>query len=420
MFDLLFEAGGMIVMPAWIALAAAPWLGNAKPAIRIATGFVIPAVLALAYVLLVAVYRADAGGGYGSLDEVGTLLRHPGMLTAGWYHYLAFDLFVGTWLARQADRDGISPVVMIPCHALTFLFGPAGLLAYAALYAVRPVRTLVRELERRHRPLARFGLALFAAFAVALVAEMLDSRTLGGVGVWVKPMKFMASVGLYAWTAAWLLGELPSGRRRSPSAKGIAGVIIVAGAAEIAYITFQGALGQPSHFNYSTAFHAVMYTLMGVGALAITACSLPLAWMIGRYAKHMAPAYRLGAVLGLVLTFAGGAGAGIAISMNGGPTVGAAAGGAVLPLFGWSLTGGDLRVAHFLGVHAQQVLPAVGMLIAMATAAVPGRTLAMAGGGVVARPGALGLGAVWTVALAYAALIAMAWMQALAGRPLLG
>lgn len=420
MFDLLFELAGMIVMLAWIALAASPWLGRAKPIVRMVTGAVVPGVLALAYVALVAMSWPAAGGGYGSLDDVSTLFGHRGMLTAGWYHYLAFDLFVGTWLARRAERDGIAPLWMIPCHALTFLFGPAGLVAYGLLYAAKPVRALVRELERRHGPLARFGLILVAALAASLAMAAIDARTLGGVGVWVKPMKFMASVALYAWTTAWLIGELPSGFRASPAVRRLARTIILVGAAEVAYITLQAALGQPSHFNDSTPFHSAMYVLMGVGALTLTACSLPLAWMIGRHAEDMAPAYRLGAVLGLVLTFVFGAGAGVAISMNGGPTIGAMAGGAVVPVFGWSLAGGDLRVAHFLGIHAQQVLPAAGMLASMAAARASGPVLAVAGTGMVARHATTGIAAVWLVALAYASLTVLAAAQAVAGRPLLG
>ncbi|MDX3907223.1 MAG: hypothetical protein QHC78_16155 [Pigmentiphaga sp.] len=331
MFDFLFSAGGMVVMPAWIALAAAPWLKRGKTAIWTITG----------------------------------------------------------------------------------------LLAYGALWIGRPLGAAVRELERRNRPLMRFGCVLFVALAAAWVAELIDGRTLNGVGVWVKPMKFMASVGLYAWTTAWLLGELPPTLRQGQWARAIVAVVIVAGAGEIAYITFQGALGQPSHFNSSTPFHAVMYALMGLGALAITACALPLAWLIARHGSGMAPAYRLGAVLGLILTFAGGAGAGIAISLNGGPTVGAMPGGAVVPLFGWSMTGGDLRVAHFLGVHAQQVLPAVGMWTAMAGARA--RVPATAGAGAHVAAGAVSwdVAAVGLAALAYAGLTAVAGLQAAAGVPLL-
>jgi hypothetical protein len=105
-------------------------------------------------------------------------------------------------------------------------------------------------------------------------------------------------------------------------------------------------------------------------------------------------------VLGLVLTFVGGAGGGIAISLHHGSTIGAIAGGAVLPLVGWSATGGDLRVAHFLGVHAQQMLPLAGALIAM---------LRLPFGRV----------AVWLVAGGYVALILLAFRLAYAGVPLL-
>ncbi len=142
-----------------------------------------------------------------------------------------------------------------------------------------------------------------------------------------------------------------------------------------------------------------MYALMGVGALSLNATVLPLAWLMARYGGALPPAYRLAVVLGLILTFVGGAGAGIAISQHEGPTIGALAGGAVLPLLGWSATGGDLRVAHFLGVHAQQVLPVAGALIAMWR--IP-----------------LGRAVVWLMSAGYAAAILYAFRLAYAAVPL--
>lgn len=403
MFDSLFSAGSTVALPAWAALGAAPWLGRAKPAIWALTGIVIPVGLALAYAWLMATYWSSAeGGGYSSLSAVHALFQHPGLLTAGWFHYLAFDLFVGTWIAREGERAGIAPVLLIPCFALTFLFGPVGLLAFLALRVAPACAALARELHRRQPQLAWFGGLLLVAMVPALMAASVDPRTLNGVGVWVKPLKFMASVSLYALTTAWLLGDLPRAQRGSRTERTIVAVVIATGLFEVAYITLQGALGQASHFNESTPFHAVMYVLMGVGALSLNAMALPLAWLFARHGGTLAPAYRLAVVLGLALTFVGGAGAGIAISQHGGPTFGAIAGGAVLPLFGWSATGGDLRVAHFLGIHAQQLLPLAGALVGMLH--LPHRSLEWA--------------AVWLASGVYAVLIALAFKLAYAGVPL--
>ncbi|WP_051423613.1 hypothetical protein [Bordetella petrii] len=228
-------------------------------------------------------------------------------------------------------------------------------------WAIRPAQQLLG----RQRVLAVFGMVMLAALIPAALAAWLDPRTLGGVDVWAKPMKFMAAIGLYALTLAWLIGELPQKRRRTPLLRATVWTAVATGAFEAVYITWQGAVGQPSHFNTSTPFHTAMFILMGMAALLFTATSLPVAHQLWRHADGMAPAYRLGAVLGLLLTFAAGAGVGVAISAHGGPLVGAAAGPG-LPLTGWSVTGGDLRVAHFLGVHAQQVLPLVGYLLGVA------------------------------------------------------
>ncbi|MFH0130496.1 ABA4-like family protein [Variovorax sp. VaC1] len=403
MFDSLFSAGSTVALPAWAALGAAPWLGRAKPAIWALTGIVIPVGLGLAYWWLMATYWSSApGGGYGSLSAVHALFQQPALLTAGWFHYLAFDLFVGTWIAREGERAGIAPLLLLPCFVLTFLFGPVGLLAFLALRVAPWCAWLARELHRRQPQLAWFGGILLAAMVPALLAAWLDPRTLPGVGtgVWVKPLKFMASVSLYALTTAWLLGDLPRMHRGSRTERAIVAIVIATGLFEVAYITLQGALGQASHFNEDSTFHAVMFTLMGIGALSLTATALPLARLVARHGDTLAPAYRLAVVLGLVLTFVGGAGGGIAISLHHGSTIGAIAGGAVLPLVGWSATGGDLRVAHFLGVHAQQILPLAGALIAM---------LRLPFGRV----------AVWLAAGGYVALILLAFRLAYAGVPLM-
>jgi len=279
------------------------------------------------------------------------------------------------------------------------LSGPAGLPASRPMRLGDAARRAARELLRRQRALAVFGMLLLAAMIPAALAALLDPRTLAGVDVWAKPLKFMAAIGLYAWTLAWLIGELPPERRRTRLLRATVWTALLTGAFEALYITWQGALGQASHFNTGTPFHAAMFVLMGVAALLFTATSLPVAWQLWRHGHGMAPAYRLGAVLGLALTFVAGAGVGVLISVQGGPLVGAATGPG-LPLVGWSATGGDLRVAHFLGVHAQQALPVAGWLLARL-------------GGRHAVP-AMGL-----AAAAYLALAVLALLGAYAGMPLL-
>jgi hypothetical protein len=97
---------------------------------------ILPLVLAVVYVGLIAARFGGAEGGFGSLAEVRQLFADPYLLLAGWVHYLAFDLFVGSWQARDAQRLGIPHLLLIPCLVLTFLFGPTGLLAYCVLRAV--------------------------------------------------------------------------------------------------------------------------------------------------------------------------------------------------------------------------------------------------------------------------------------------
>ena len=132
--DLLFQAGSTLALPGWLALALVPagsrWAARAR---RLA-GRVLPLLLALPYVALF-VTQGMGDGGYGSLAAVQRLMGNPYLLTAGWLHYLAFDLFVGAWIAERAAAMRLPHALLLPLLALTFLFGPAGLLAFAALRA---------------------------------------------------------------------------------------------------------------------------------------------------------------------------------------------------------------------------------------------------------------------------------------------
>lgn len=126
-WEMWFSIAGQLAMAGWVVLILAPrrwcWLN------RIA-GYGVPVVLSFGYSILILLYFAAAEGGFSSLASVAELFRSPPVLLAGWVHYLAFDLFTGGWIARRAERYGISRLVLAPILALTFLFGPLGLLIF--------------------------------------------------------------------------------------------------------------------------------------------------------------------------------------------------------------------------------------------------------------------------------------------------
>ncbi|WP_423605014.1 ABA4-like family protein [Sphingomonas sp. MS122] len=132
-----FGLAGNLAMLGWLALVVALFVRPARRYAWPAAQFVIPAILAIGYVLLI--WQGRDGfdrGGFTSITAVRTLFANDSALAAGWLHYLAFDLFIGAWISRDAAARGISPLIVLPCLPLTFLFGPAGLLPYLAARAV--------------------------------------------------------------------------------------------------------------------------------------------------------------------------------------------------------------------------------------------------------------------------------------------
>ena len=127
--DQLFSILNMITMASWLPLIFLPrarWSATLVP-------LLVPSLLAVVYVALVVVGMPESEGGFSSLAAVRTLFGNPWMLVAGWTHYLAFDLFVGGWEVRDAQRRGVPHLLVVPALILTFLFGPAGLLVYLAI-----------------------------------------------------------------------------------------------------------------------------------------------------------------------------------------------------------------------------------------------------------------------------------------------
>ena len=129
-----FSIGGLLAMAGWLALLVALFAQAARPLAWTAAALVIPALLAVGYSLLIWDGRAGfEGGGFGSIAEVRLLFANDSALAAGWLHYLAFDLFIGVFIARDGLERGMPALLLLPCLPLTFLFGPLGLLLFFIL-----------------------------------------------------------------------------------------------------------------------------------------------------------------------------------------------------------------------------------------------------------------------------------------------
>ena len=126
--ELLFSVAGLLSMIGWLALLASPLIPRWSD--RIA-GFIIPLILSIGYVILIVFFPSGGEGGFGSLAEVIRLFSQQNAVMAGWIHFLAFDLLVGAWICRVARREGVNFWLVVPCLPLTFLFGPAGFLAFS-------------------------------------------------------------------------------------------------------------------------------------------------------------------------------------------------------------------------------------------------------------------------------------------------
>ena len=128
--ETIFSVCGWVATLGWLLLIFVPrWKWTA----RFIAACAIPLVLAVVYLVIVATHFGQSEGGFGSLAQVSLLFRNPHNLLAGWIHYLAFDLFIGAWEVRDAQRVGINHLLVVPCLILTFLLGPTGLLLYFVL-----------------------------------------------------------------------------------------------------------------------------------------------------------------------------------------------------------------------------------------------------------------------------------------------
>ena len=272
-------------------------------------------------------------------------------------------------------------------------------------------RGLMRRAWALNPPLAFVGAAMGVTVAVALVGLVADPRVITGAPAWLKPMKFAVSIAVYCFTVLWLLTFV---RGRPRLVRAIGWVTAVGLAVEMALIVAQVVRGTTSHFNVGTAFDAAIWSAMGAIVVSVWVAGMLLAVLLVRQRladPALAWSLRLGlvvAVVGMAVAFLMTSPTPEQLAAAGGPrvagahSVGVADGGPGLPVTGWSTVAGDLRVAHFVGLHGLQVLPAVGYLLTV----LPGRRLG----------GRHRVALVWTVGLAYLGLVLLLAWQALRGQ----
>ena len=252
-------------------------------------------------------------------------------------------------------------------------------------------------LELRHRDPLLFwtGAAMMLTFVVVTLISISDTRLILGLNPWIKPMKFLTSITIFLWTVAWFMPETrPNQRLRHLVRWTISSAMVI----EIACIILQSARGTTSHFNQASAFDVVIFAVMGVTIFVNTAAMAIFLSLIRRDTPPRRAGYLWGIRLGVAIFLLASL-EGAIIVANNAHTVGAPDGGPGLPFVNWSTTAGDLRIAHFFGMHAMQALPLLGFILDKSRA--PARNL------------------VFAVSIIWLAIMSGLLMLAIQGRPLL-
>ncbi len=414
--ETIFSLSNLVVMPFWLLMICLPrWCATTRlvssplvavPAATLYAALILPRAVAV----VPAVARPE-------LFQVAALLGIPDGATIAWAHFLAFDLFVGRWIYLDGRERGMSAWLISPLLFVTLLLGPLGLLAYLVVRAAarRPLAAVAGRALATNRPLALLGLSMLATLAAALVGLVADPRVITGAPAWLKPAKFAISIAIYAFTLLWLLRFI-EGRRWLVRLASVA--IASALFIEMAIIVLQVGRGTTSHFNVDTSLDATLWGTMGTMIVVVWLMTLLVAALLLRQ-RLPDPAFAWGLRLGLLISLLGMAiafpmtqptaaqidgarASGQRLTVAGAHTIGAPDGGPGLPVVGWSTEAGDLRAAHFVGLHGLQVMPLAAWLV--------GRRRRLGAGQRVAL--------VWTGAGLYGGLVLVLAWQALRGQPL--
>jgi hypothetical protein len=240
---------------------------------------------------------------------------------------------------------------------------------------VNVARTWLARLWSASPPLTAAGVLMLAVLVVSLAGIVADPRVITGAPAWLKPAKFAISTAIYMLTLAWIFTRLPAWPRTRRMVGWMTAVILIL---EVAIIDAQAWRGTTSHFNIGTALDGALFAIMGLGIVIQTLSSVAVAAALWRQTfedRALGWALRLGVIITIIGASTGGfmtrptaaqleqAQATGRISIAGAHTIGAPDGGPGLPGTGWSVDHGDVRVPHFVGLHAMQVLPLLAFVL---------------------------------------------------------
>ena len=211
----------------------------------------------------------------------------------------------------------------------------------------------INDLRGRNEILFYFGLINFVLAGLFIVLSWVTNIEVSGTNAWNKPTKFALSIGIYCLTMGLFISYLP----KSSMQNIVSWLLVVLLGFEIIYIGIQAGRGQLSHFNTTTPLYSAMYSLMAFAATSVSLITLFITFKFFQTSFSELPDYyvwaiRLGLVLFVIFSFEGFVmGANLSHSIGGDGT------GKLIPFLNWSREYGDPRVAHFIGMHALQILP---------------------------------------------------------------